>query len=185
MQMPVTVFVTAHQQHALQAFEVQALDYLTKPIEPKRLQATLVRVRDRIASNTALRTHEQLKSVLKNFEGSVEAQKEYPKRLLVPENAKDTFVEVNEIQWIEAADYYCCLHVGKNSLMLRETVKQLANTLDPKKFVRIHRSIIVNVGEVREIVRDGRSEGSVVLKSGQRLKMSKAGWQNLLAATRT
>lgn len=185
MQMPVTVFVTAHQQHALQAFEVQALDYLTKPIEPKRLQATLVRVRDRVASNTALRTHEQLKSVLKNLEGNVEAQREYPKRLLVPENAKDTFVEVNEIQWIEAADYYCCLHVGKNNLMLRETVKQLANTLDPKKFVRIHRSIIVNVGEVKEIVRDGRSEGSVVLKSGQRLKMSKAGWQNLLTATRS
>jgi two-component system LytT family response regulator len=182
--MPVAVFVTAHNQYAVQAFEVHALDYLTKPVEPERLQATLMRVKERIASNAALLTQEQLKSVLTSLENGRTRQREYPKRLLVNVGTKESFVNVNDIEWIEAADYYSCLHVGNKNLMLRETIKQLANTLDPEKFVRVHRSIIVNVDQVREIFREGRSEGSVVLTNGQRLKMSKAGWQTLIAANR-
>jgi len=183
--MPITVFVTAHNHYAVQAFEVHALDYLTKPVEPERLQATLVCVKERIASKAALMTQEQLKSVLTSLENAVAPRKEYPKRLLVHNGAKDSFVNVNDIEWIEAADYYSCLHVGAKSFMLREPIKHLVDTLDPAKFVRVHRSIIVNVNEVREIFREGRSDGSVVLTNGQRLKMSKTGWQNLLAASRT
>jgi two-component system LytT family response regulator len=111
--------------------------------------------------------------------------KDYPKRLLIPNGAKDVFVSVQEIEWIEAADYYSCLHVGTKSFMLRETVKQLANTLDPDRFVRIHRSTIVNMDYVCEVAREGRSEASVLLTRGQRLKMSKNGWQNLVAASRS
>ena len=183
--MPVTVFVTAHNQYAVQAFEVYALDYLTKPVEPQRLHATLVRVKERIASQAALLTQEQLKSVLTSLEGGSAPRKEYPKRFLVHNGTKDVFVNVNDIEWIEAADYYSCLHVGTKSFMLRETIKQLAHTLDPNRFVRVHRSIIVNVDQVREIVRDGQSEGSMVLMNGQLLKMSKSGWQSLLAVSRT
>jgi two-component system LytT family response regulator len=183
--MPITVFVTAHNQYAIQAFEVHALDYLTKPIEPMRLQATLTRIKKRIASKAALVTQEQLKSVLAALEGGSPLRQEYPRRLVVPNGSKDAFVNVSEIDWIEAADYYSCLHVGMKSLMLRESIKQLASTLDPNKFVRVHRSIIVNVDKVHEILREGRSEGSVILKSGQRLKMSKAGWQSLLTASRS
>ena len=91
---------------------------------------------------------------------------------------------VNDIEWIEAADYYACLHVGTKSFMFRETIKQLSRTLDPERFVRIHRSIIVNVDQVREIFREGQSEGAVVLTNGQRLRMSKAGWQSLVAVSR-
>ena len=182
--MPVTVFVTAHNQHALRAFEVQALDYLTKPVEPERLQATLARVKERVASSVALSNQEQLKSVLESLANGAGAKRGYPTRLLVPGGRKDCFINVNEIDWIEAADYYCCLHVGAKSLMLRETIKQLAETLDPENFVRIHRSIIVNVNRVQEIFREGRSEGSVSLMNGQRLKMSRAGWQQLLVVTR-
>jgi two-component system, LytTR family, response regulator len=176
-QMPVTVFVTAHNHYAVQAFEVHALDYLTKPVEEERLQATLSRVRERIASQTALLTHEQLKSVL----GSLESGRQ---RLLVHNGASDSFVNVDDIEWIEAADYYACLHVGRRSFMLRETIKQLAMTLDPAKFVRIHRSVIVNLDQVSEIFREGQSEGAVVLKTGQRLRMSKAGLQSLLSLGR-
>ena len=183
--MPVTVFVTAHNQHAVRAFEVQALDYLTKPVEPERLQATLARVKERVASSAALSNQEQLKSVLESLANGADAKRDYPRRLLVPGSRKDCFVNIDEIEWIEAADYYCCLHVGVKSLMLRETIKQLAETLDPEKFVRIHRSIIVNVDRVQEIFREGRSEGSVSLTNGQRLKMSRAGWQQLLVATRS
>ena len=183
--MPITVFVTAHDQHAVKAFEVQALDYLTKPVEPERLQATLARVKERVASSAALSNQEQLKSALQSLGNGANARKDYPRRLLVPGGRKDSFVNVDEIEWIEAADYYCCLHVGTRNLMLRETIKQLTETLDPEKFVRIHRSIIVNVDRVQEISREGRSEGSVSLANGQRLKMSRAGWQQLLMVTRS
>jgi two-component system, LytTR family, response regulator len=175
--MPATVFVTAHPDYAVRAFKVQALDYLTKPVEPERLKDTLVRVRERIASQAAMLTHEQLKSLLGG-------RQEFPRRLLVRNGSKDSFVNTDEIDWIEAADYYACLHVGSRSFLLRESIKQLARTLDPQKFVRIHRSAIVNVEQVKEIFREGASEGAVVLKSGQRLKMSKAGWQSLAALTR-
>lgn len=182
--MPVTVFVTAHSHYAIQAFEVRALDYLTKPIEAERLRATVGRVKERVAANRALVTQEQLKSILASLEVSGQFRKEYPVRLLVPNGAKDSFVTVSDIDWIEAADYYACLHVGTKSFMLRETIKQLANTLDPGKFVRIHRSIIVNVAQVREIVREGHGEGAVILNNGQRLRMSKAGWHALVAVSR-
>jgi two-component system, LytTR family, response regulator len=182
--MPVTVFVTAHNQYAVQAFEVHALDYLTKPVEADRLQATLSRVRERIASQAALVTQEQLKSVLISLEQGSAARQEFPRRVLVHNGAKDSFVNIHDIEWIEAADYYACLHVGSKSFMLRESIKQLSKTLDPQQFVRIHRSVIVNVDQVTEIFREGQSEGSVVLKSGQRLRMSKAGQQGLLSVGR-
>jgi two-component system LytT family response regulator len=179
-QMPVTVFVTAHNEYAVQAFEVHALDYLTKPVEAKRLQATMARVRERLAAQAALLTQEQFQSVLQDLGRG----REYTRRLLIPNGAKDSFINVHDIEWIEAADYYACLHVGSKSFMLRETIKQLASTLDPEKFVRIHRSVIVNVEQVSEIFREGSAESSVVLKTGQRLRMSKAGWENLLAVSR-
>jgi two-component system LytT family response regulator len=111
--------------------------------------------------------------------------KEHPRRFLVHNGTKDIFVNVDDVEWIEAADYYSCLHVGTKNLMLRETIKQLASVLNPQQFVRIHRSVIVNVEHIQEIIREGQSEGSVVLTNGQRLKMSKAGWQKLLAVSRT
>ncbi len=182
--MPVTVFVTAHNQYAVQAFEVKALDYLTKPVEPERLRATLAHVKERIASQAALLTQEQFKSVLASLENGGGLTKEHPRRFLVHNGTKDIFVNVDDIEWIEAADYYSCLHVGTKNLMLRETIKQLASSLDPHKFIRIHRSVIVNVEHIQEIIREGQTEGSVVLTNGQRLKMSKAGWQKLLAVSR-
>lgn len=183
--MPVTVFVTAHNEYAIQAFDVQALDYLTKPVEPERLRAAVVRVKERVASQAALLTQEQLKSVLAGLEGGKLLAKEHAKRFLIHNGTKDLFVNVDDIEWIEAADYYSCLNVGAKKYMLRETIKDLASTLDPQKFVRIHRSIIVNMDHLQEIIRDGQNEGSVVLSNGQRLKMSKAGWQKLLAVSRT
>lgn len=183
--MPMVVFVTAHNHYAVKAFGVNALDYLTKPVEPERLKDALQRVKLRIASQAALLTQEQLKAALAALSGGDSARREYPKRLVVPNGAKDSFVNVEEIEWIEAADYYSCLHIGAKNLMLREPIKQLAETLDPKKFVRVHRSAIVNIGCVREILREGRSEGWVLLSNGNRLKMSKAGWRSLLAASRT
>ncbi|HEX4137306.1 MAG TPA: response regulator [Bryobacteraceae bacterium] len=184
--MPVTVFVTAHTEYALKAFEVHALDYLTKPIEPERLRRTLARVKERVASQSALMTQEQVRSVFDRIRSAAPpGNKTCRKRLLVRNGTKDVLVSLDQVEWIEASDYYSCLHVGTRNYLLREPIKQLAGSLDPGKFDRVHRSAIVNIGQVREVIREGRSEGAVVLHSGQRLKMSKVGWQALLAATRT
>ena len=182
--MPVTVFVSAHNHYALKAFEVHALDYLTKPVEPERLHATVARVKERIASKLALASHEQMKAVLEVLKSGSPQQRTYAKRLLVHNGTKDVLIAVADIEWIEAADYYSCLHVGTKRYMLREPIKHLAVTLDPAKFVRVHRSAIVNLDHVREILREGQSEGSILLHNGERLKMSKVGWQSLLAASR-
>jgi two-component system LytT family response regulator len=184
MHMPMTVFVTAYNTHAVRAFEVHALDYLTKPIEPERLHDALLRVKERVASKAALATHLQLNNLLGSLNGTRPGVDPYPSRLLVPSGFKDSFISISDIEWIEAADYYARLHVGIKTYMLRETIKQLSASLDPKRFVRVHRSAIVNVEHVREILREGRTEGWVVLANGQRLKMSKVGWQSLLASTR-
>ena len=183
--MPVTVFVTAHNHYAVKAFDVRAIDYLTKPVEPERLKAALERVKEKISSQNAVLAQEQFKLLLSALHDGTREKREYLKRIVVPNGQKDSVVNVDEIEWIEAADYYSCLHVGPKSLMLRETIKQLAETLDPGKFVRIHRSAIVNIAQVREILRGGRSEGWVLLANGRRLKMSKVGWDALLAATRS
>ena len=182
--MPFMVFVTAHNHYAVKAFEVHAVDYLTKPVEPERLHAALARVKECLSLQAALMTQDQLKSVLAALKHGEAGSPPYRKRLVVPNGTRDSFVNVDDIEWIEAADYYSCLHVGTKNLMLRETIKQLAETLDPRKFVRVHRSTIVNIGCVQEILREGRNEGWVLLANGHRLKMSKAGWQNLLAASR-
>jgi two-component system LytT family response regulator len=183
LHMPATIFVTAHNHYAVKAFEVHAQDYLTKPVEPERLEAALERVKQRIELEAALTTREQLKSVLMALGQSSGQPQAFPTRLVVRNGTRDSFVNVEDIEWIEAADYYSCLHVGAKSLMLRETIKQLADTLNPRKFVRVHRSAIVNIDHVHEILREGRNEGWVLLANGRRLKMSKGGWQSLLAAS--
>ena len=179
--MPPTVFVTAHHEFAVQAFGVQAVDYLMKPIEPSRLCDTLGRVKRRIAENTAFLTQEHLSEVLGALRGVIDKEKSYPERFLVRDGTKEVIVPIDDIQWIEAADYYACLHVGNRRYMLRESMKQLEKMLNPNRFVRIHRSIVVRIDQVREIHRDGETEYFVILADGQRLKMSKTGWKNLTA----
>jgi two-component system LytT family response regulator len=179
--MPPTVFVTAHNEYAVRAFEVHALDYLTKPVEAHRLKVTLDHVRERIASKAALITQAQMQAVLSNLVPADAPAERYVKRLLAPDGVHEAVIPVGDIDWIEAADYYSCLHVGSRTYMLHQTTKQLAESLDPAQFVRIHRSAIVNIDRVKQILREGRTESWVILASGQRLRMSKAGWQSLLA----
>lgn len=179
--MPATVFVTAYNTYAVRAFEVHAVDYLTKPIEPERLHSTLKHVKQTIAAKTALATHEQLTGLLETLAKNEAVRPAYPQRLLIPDGLKHFFVNVSEIEWIEAADYYARVHVGAKSFLLRESIKQLSASLDPSLFVRVHRSAIVNVNFAREILREGRSETWLVLSTGRRIKVSKPGWSSLLS----
>jgi len=177
--LPPTVFVTAYHQHAVRAFDVHAVDYLTKPVNAERLARALGRVREKIAAKAALLTQEQVAAVLSGLRTVVEGSSARASRFLVKDGEKEILLAHEKIDWIEAADYYCCLHVGSRGYMLRESIANLTGKLDPRHFVRIHRSSIVNLDRIREIYRDGQTEGSVVLMNGQKLKMSKAGHQRL------
>jgi two-component system LytT family response regulator len=179
LHLPPTVFVTAYEQYAVRAFEIQAIDYLTKPVEPQRLKLAMERVRGRLAANTALLTQAQFVAVLEGLRGPANARPSYINRLIVRDGVKDVLVQAQSIEWVEAADYYSCLHLKGRTLMLRETLSELCRKLDPTTFVRVHRSAIVNLNYVREIYRDGSDEGTVVLLDGQRLRMSRAGRQKL------
>jgi len=106
----------------------------------------------------------------------------YMKRLVVPDGAKTIFLEVDRIEWIEAADYCVSIHSGQREYVLRESMKELAKTLDPTRFVRIHRSVIVNLAQIREVFREGQGESTAILMNGRRLRISPAGWQALLEA---
>ena len=140
----------------------------------------LPQARNRKLQNIS-RTQGQLNEVLATLR-PMQNGTQYKERFILRDGTKDVLVHVGEIEWIEAADYYSCLHAGGRKYMLRETIKQLVELLDPSRFVRIHRSVMVRIDQVREIHRDGEAEYFVVLTGGQRLKMSKAGWKNLVTA---
>jgi two-component system LytT family response regulator len=178
--LPPTVFVTAYHEHAVRAFDVHAVDYLTKPVDVERLAMALERVREKIAAKVALLTQEQLTAVLKGLQNGMEVSNLYSSRFLVKDGEKEIFIPVEKINWIEAAAYYCCLHTDGRRYMLRETITELSDKLDPRQFVRIHRSSIVNLNQIREIYREGQGDGSIVLINGQKLRMSKVGRQKLV-----
>jgi two-component system LytT family response regulator len=178
--LPPTVFVTAYHEHAVNAFDVNAVDYLTKPVDPERLALALQRVQEKIAAKAALLTQEQFSAVLTGMRTSAGEARQYPARFLVRDGEKEILLPVDKITWVEAAAYYCCLHSGGHGYMVRESISDLSEKLDPRQFVRIHRSSIVNLSFVKEIYREGLSDSSIVLRDGQRLKMSKAGRQKLV-----
>jgi two-component system LytT family response regulator len=176
--LPPTIFVTAYHEHAVRAFDIHAVDYLTKPVNPERLAMALDRVREKIAAKTALMTQEQFTAMLSGLRNS-EEPRSYPSRFLVKDGEKEILLPVEKVDWIEASAYYCGLHTDGRTYMLRETITDLSNKLDPRQFVRIHRSSIVNLDRIREIYREGHGDGSIVLMDGKKLRMSKVGRQKL------
>lgn len=182
--MPITVFVTAHNEHAVNAFEVHALDYLVKPIEEKRLEHTLARVKERVQLEQAFAAHEQITLAVEALRQASSRAKP-PQRFLARNGNTASVVSVGDIEWIEAADYYVCLHAGGKRHLLRESIRALETKLDPKKFIRLHRSAIVNLDHVREIHRDGQAEGWVLLSTGARVRLNRSGWRKLIDATGT
>lgn len=177
--LPHTIFTTAFHEYAVRAFEIHAVDYLTKPIEEERLELALSRVRERQHAKAATLAQEQITSLLASLNNSPGPA--YADRLLVKEGQREILLHVERIDWIEAAEYYCCLHVGDQSYMLRETVSDLEARLDPRKFLRIHRSTIVRIDQIKEVFREGQADGAVVLRTGLMLKISKSGRQRLTA----
>lgn len=160
---PALIFVTAHDAYALHAFEVHALDYVLKPVDEGRLARALARARD----------HHQRERVDPLAALSTVAAAATPPRLPIRDGARIVYLAVDEIDWIEAADYYVEIHVGGASYLHRQTLQQLERCLG-ERFVRIHRSRLVNRDRIRELRRDDRGERAVVLASGAVLGVSRS-----------
>ena len=173
--MPVVIFVTAYDNYALQAFEAQALDYLLKPFSDERFYRALARAKAQIEQNRIKEQNQKLKALLAAYKSDQQkdASSPYLERLIIKSAGRVLFLDAPEIDWIEAADYYVLLHIGDKSHILRETMTELEAKLDPRKFLRIHRSIIVNVQRVVELQAQGYGDYSVTLRNGAKLKLSR------------
>ena len=168
-QMPHVIFVTAYDEHALRAFEVSALDYLLKPIDGKRFFEALERARGRIRGKNV----EAISAQLRKMMAALQAERKYLERLSIKSTGKSggriTFLDVDEVDWIRAADNYVHVHAGRESHLLHATMNSLENRLDPNKFLRIHRSTIVNVERIKELHPMFHGEYQVILKDGTQL----------------
>jgi two-component system, LytTR family, response regulator len=173
--MPAVVFVTAHDQHAIQAFELNAIDYLLKPVGAERFQKTLVRAKSTLRVNPA--AGHQILSLLE----SMAPARQYLKRLAVRAAAKTLLVEVADIDWIGAAENYVELHAGSARHLVHVSMNAIEQRLDPEVFLRIHRSLIVNVSRIRELEPMAHGEYVVTLTSGARLQSSRAYSEKLRA----
>jgi two-component system LytT family response regulator len=185
-EMPAIVFVTAFDDYAIKAFEANALDYLLKPIEDKRLSDALDRVRDNLDQRHALRHRKSLLKLVGDITGepvgSMEElsakgvaslkKKEVP-RLAIKDGGHTTWIPQDQIEWIDAAGDYMCVHSGGETHIMRMTMKMLEDSLDPDYLQRIHRSTIVNVDQVKEMRAHINGEYFLTLKGGHVVKLSR------------
>lgn len=163
--MPGLVFVTAHDQYAIQAFEINALDYLLKPVIEERFVRAMARAKDRIRSNTA----DANRQIIELLE-TIATPRRYLKRLAVRSAGKTSFLDVEDVDWIQAAENYVELHAGRTSHLLHVTLNALESSLDPEVFLRIHRSIIVNVGRIQHLQPGAHGEYVITLRDGSLLQ---------------
>lgn len=167
--MPLVIFVTAYDQHALKAFQVRALDYILKPFDRERFSEALQRARKQIERDETGDLGRRLLALVKDL------RKDQPRaeRLVVKSGGRLFFLRADEIDYIEAAGNYVRLHVGNTSHLLRETMNAIEGRLDPEKFFRIHRCRIVNMERIQELQPWLNGEYSILLRTGARLTLSR------------
>lgn len=166
--MPVVIFVTAFDQHAVRAFEAQALDYLLKPFKPSRLTETVARARQHLQNRQA---GEAARGILELL-GKRPQGPAYLTRLAIRDTERTIFLKTADIDSIEAAGKYVVVHVGKESHLLREALSTLETQLDPEKFLRISRSALVNLDRIKELQPMFKGEHVIVLQNGRHLPMT-------------
>ena len=165
-QMPAVVFVTAYDKYAIEAFEINAIDYLLKPVTAQRFAQAMVRAKSRLEPHSRDDASRQILSLLE----TIASPHRSLKRLAVRSAGKTLFVDVEDIDWIEAAENYVQLHVGRAAHLLHVTMNTLEESLNPEVFVRIHRSIMVNVHRIKELQPAAHGEYVVTLQDGVRLE---------------
>ena len=169
--LPAVIFVTAFDQYALRAFEVHAIDYLLKPFDRDRLRQALERARREQERQELGEVQKQLRALLADLD---KQKPQFAERLVVKSAGRVVFVKVDDIDWVDAAGNYVKLHSHGEGHLLRETMSHLEERLDPKRFLRIHRSTIVNIERIKELQQQFHGDYLVVLKSGQRLTLSRS-----------
>lgn len=165
---PAVVFVTAFDKFALKAFDVHAVDYLLKPFDKERFQTALGRALEHLSKNKPQQIHQQLSALLHELKPAPQ-----PDRIAIKTDGRVVFVKTGDIDWIEAADNYVSLHVGKDSHLLRETMTSIETRL-PRQFLRISRSTIVNTERIKELQPLFHGEYAVFLRDGTRLTLSRS-----------
>jgi two-component system LytT family response regulator len=166
LEMPMVVFVTAYDQFAVRAFETHAVDYLVKPLQVARFEEALTRTRVLKQSGQAVELAKKLTALLE------EKRTAKPNRLRVPTSTGELLLDLQEIDWIEADDYYSAVHVGSKRHLIRESLSSLDERLDSGHFLRVHRSAIVNLERIRELRNDG-GESVLILRNGARVPVSR------------
>jgi len=175
--MPAVIFVTAHDQHAIQAFEIHAIDYLLKPVSEERFEQALVRAKARLESRPGEEASRRIIGLLE----TIVSPRRHMKRLAVRSAGKTVFVDVGEVDWIEAAENYVQLHCGKTNHLLHVPMNTLEKSLDPEVFLRVHRSILVNVGRIKELQPGVHGEFVITLVNGVRLQSGRSYHEKLKA----
>ena len=168
-QMPIVVFVTAYDQYAIRAFDVHALDYLLKPFDQSRFEQAVVRAKSEVVLRNNTNVNQKLLSLLEH----IESNKKHMDRILVKSAGRVFFLRFDEIDWIESAGNYVKLHVGSESHLLRETMGEMEKKLGTEKFVRIHRTAIVNIDRIKELQPWFNGEYIVLLTNGEKLTASR------------
>jgi len=180
---PAIVFVTAFDQYALKAFEVHALDYLLKPFDDARFEKALRQAKAQVEQREinklsqklfALLASEDQQALAPPSDEASPARSKFLTRLMIKSASRVFFLKVDEIDWIEADDYYVKLHTGRKSHLLRETMNDMEARLDPTQFLRIHRSTIVNIERIKEMHPHFNGDYMVVLHDGTELKLSRS-----------
>lgn len=166
---PATVFVTAFDSYAVKAFDVHAVDYLLKPVDRERFEEALDRVRRALERNDLDEMNRKLTSLIDN----VRRDRRFLNRVVIKTSGRVVFLRVQEIDWVEAAGNYVRIHFGEQSHLLRETMNALETRLDPEQFLRIHRSVIVNIDRIKEMQPAFHGDYYVILKNGRQLPLSR------------
>jgi two-component system LytT family response regulator len=172
-ELPVTIVVTAYEKYAIQAFEAHAIDYLLKPFSDERFDSALARARRYLGTTEALEQAEQLTAAAEERR-SVDARSGHLERLVLKSNGCITFLDVDDVDWIEASGVYVYLHAGSKSHLYRSSLTQLLQRVDPRQFVRIHRSAAVNTSRIRELRSLSHGDFALILNDGTELTLSRA-----------
>ncbi|HEX2855782.1 MAG TPA: LytTR family DNA-binding domain-containing protein [Opitutaceae bacterium] len=178
---PAVIFVTAYDEHALRAFEINAVDYLLKPYDDARFTAALERAKEEMRRRTADSVNLRLTQLLTYLEGDRAGPAKGSEHFLIKSAGEIFFLKADEIDWVEAEGDYMKFHVSGRALLMRETMARLEARLDPRRFIRIHRSTIVNLDRLRKLSPTFAGDYTVILHDGTKLKLSR-GYHDRIAA---
>ncbi|HUF70062.1 MAG TPA: LytTR family DNA-binding domain-containing protein [Longimicrobiales bacterium] len=167
---PIVIFVTAYDEYALEAFDVAAIDYVLKPFTDERLRTALERAKSRARGAGLQASADAVRRLLEHLGAAVPAS---PRRLVLRDGGRTLLVDPQSIDWVEAEGVYVRLHMLDGNVLVRESLTQLATRLEPHGFIRIHRSVLVNIGRIEEIVLRSHGDGSVRLRGGTDLTVTR------------